>query len=211
MIPQVATGNKSPVIEPAFVTMSDGCRYLAVSRSKMYSDIAEGLVDAVKEGRRTLLVFSSLKKRGESRKPAAIGAGDPKFRALRDMAEKTGRRRAVKRNDRVAHRNGADLDSALTEIEAQLFVQGTGECNGRIDSRTRNCRQVAIHAELSGDDTAGACGITTQGSSPILNLCGMLIASGHDPDTPLEAWRGSTLALTIRSIGEGPILRAPVL
>ena len=30
----------------------------------------------------------------------------------------------------------------------------------------------------------------------------MLIQAGHDPATPAEAWRGETLCLHIRSIGE---------
>ena len=70
-------------IEPANVTMRDGCAYTGDSRTVMYDAIAKGDVEAVKEGRRTLLVFASLKKRVASRQPAKIGKGDPKFRALR--------------------------------------------------------------------------------------------------------------------------------
>jgi hypothetical protein len=39
-------------------------------------------------------------------------------------------------------------------------------------------------------------------STPVLRLCRLLFAAGHDPATPLEAWRGDVLCLRIRSIGE---------
>ena len=54
----------------------------------MYNAISEGKVQAVKEGKRTLLVFESLKQRAASRRPAVIGAGDKsteKFRQLREL------------------------------------------------------------------------------------------------------------------------------
>jgi hypothetical protein len=34
-------------------------------------------------------------------------------------------------------------------------------------------------------------------------MCRKLIAAGHDPATPLEAYRGPILCLRVRSIGEG--------
>jgi hypothetical protein len=37
----------------------------------------------------------------------------------------------------------------------------------------------------------------------VLALCRALVEAGHDPATPLEAYRGSTLCLRVRSIGEG--------
>jgi hypothetical protein len=40
-----------------------------------------------------------------------------------------------------------------------------------------------------------------------LALARLLIEAGHDPATPLEAWRGETLCLRVRSIGEGARLR----
>jgi hypothetical protein len=64
-----------------------------------------------------------------------------------------------------------------------------------------------IRATLSGDDIATALGITTQSSAPVLALCRQLVAAGHDPATPMHAYRGDTLALKIRSIGEAARLR----
>ena len=37
----------------------------------------------------------------------------------------------------------------------------------------------------------------------MLALCRLLIAAGHEPDQPLEVYRGDMLALRVRTIGEG--------
>ena len=61
---QVLAGGKFVLpLEPAHVTFRVGCAYTGDSRSAMYDAIAEGKVEAVKEGNRTLLVFESLKRR----------------------------------------------------------------------------------------------------------------------------------------------------
>jgi hypothetical protein len=59
-----------------------------------------------------------------------------------------------------------------------------------------------IRADLSGDDTCTALGITLRSGSPVLVLCRKLVEIGHDPATPMDVYRGSTLALRVRSIGE---------
>jgi hypothetical protein len=61
----------------------------------------------------------------------------------------------------------------------------------------------AIVAELSSDSYATALGITVQSPSPVLALCRKLIQSSTNASSmPLEAYRGETLALRVRSIGE---------
>jgi hypothetical protein len=60
----------------------------------------------------------------------------------------------------------------------------------------------AIRADLEGDDTCPALGVTVRSSSPVLALCRQLADAGHDPTTPLEAYRGNTLALRVKSIGQ---------
>jgi hypothetical protein len=60
-----------------------------------------------------------------------------------------------------------------------------------------------IRAELVGDDIATALDITARSSTPIIRLCAMLIEAGLDPAARLHVYRGNTLALTVRSIGEG--------
>ncbi len=59
-----------------------------------------------------------------------------------------------------------------------------------------------IRAELIGDNTCAALGIEVCGNAPVFDLCRSLIEAGHDPALPLEAWRGGTLCLRVRSIGE---------
>ena len=60
----------------------------------------------------------------------------------------------------------------------------------------------AIHAQLVGDNSAIALGITAISFSPILAICRKLVDTGHDPATPLEVYRGDKLFLRVRSIGE---------
>jgi hypothetical protein len=64
-----------------------------------------------------------------------------------------------------------------------------------------------IRAEITGDDGASACGLVVHSGSPVLALCRKLIEAGHDPATPLDAYRGETLCLRVRSIGEAAGLR----
>jgi hypothetical protein len=65
-----------------------------------------------------------------------------------------------------------------------------------------------ISGELRGSRIAVALGITVRAYAPALALCRRLIAAGHDPRTRLELFRkNGTLALTVRSIGEGAQLR----
>src|SRR5215470_4979726 len=65
---------------------------------------------------------------------------------------------------------------------------------------TKNAQ--AIFAELIGSERCSALGMTARGTTPVLALCRRLIEAGHNPATPLEVWRGSTLCLRIRRIGE---------
>jgi hypothetical protein len=60
-----------------------------------------------------------------------------------------------------------------------------------------------IRAEIFGSDTATAEGLSVTSGAPVLKLCRALLEAGHDPATPLEAYRGETLCLRVRSIGEG--------
>jgi hypothetical protein len=60
-----------------------------------------------------------------------------------------------------------------------------------------------IHAQLIGATSCAALGVTISSSSPVLALCRKLVADGYDPATPLEVYRGETLCLKVRSIGEG--------
>jgi hypothetical protein len=61
---------------------------------------------------------------------------------------------------------------------------------------------IAIRADLIGSTQASAAGIVVTGHGPVFRLCRALVRAGHDPETPLEAYRGATLCLRVRSIGE---------
>src|SRR6516162_3977892 len=67
-------------------------------------------------------------------------------------------------------------------------------------------RQAAIRAEMTGSDICTARGITVRSSIPVLVMCRKLIAAGHNPATPLEAYRRGILCLRVRSIGEAAAL-----
>ena len=63
-----------------------------------------------------------------------------------------------------------------------------------------------IRAELIGSNCCTAKGITAYAEAPVLKLCRALIRAGTSPDTPMEVYRGKTLALTVRRIGEAAAL-----
>ena len=79
-----------------------------------------------------------------------------------------------------------------------MVVQITSERDAYQSTVCPNC----IRAELVGSDTCTALGITVTSSSPVLGLCRQLVEAGHDPSTPLEAYRGETPALRVKSIGQ---------
>jgi hypothetical protein len=70
-----------------------------------------------------------------------------------------------------------------------------------------SAQQAAIRSELVADDSCCALGMTVRGPAPVLALCRLLVEAGHDPATPLEAWRGDVPCLRIRSIGAAAALR----
>ena len=76
--------------------------------------------------------------------------------------------------------------------------------------RTRRAGQTllrkSLHAELVGDNRCAIADFAATSSTPILALCRILIAAGFDPTMPMECYRGDTLALRIRSIGEAAAL-----
>ena len=62
---------------------------------------------------------------------------------------------------------------------------------------------AVIVAQLIGDDTAQAGDIVVRSRSPVFALCRALLAAGADPNSKLECFRGSVLALTVKTIGIG--------
>jgi hypothetical protein len=62
---------------------------------------------------------------------------------------------------------------------------------------------AVITAELIGHDRAQAGDIVVRSRSPVFALCRALLAAGANPNSKLECFRGSVLALTVRTIGIG--------
>ena len=63
--------------------------------------------------------------------------------------------------------------------------------------------RASIRATLTGSDWCEAEGHTVRAYAPVLAMCRKLPAAGYDQAMPLEAYRGDTLCLKVRSIGEG--------
>jgi hypothetical protein len=101
----------------------------------------------------------------------------------------------------MPHQNGAGPDHRGDGGEAQSSVLGW--LATATDSRPHNTKLQLVRADLIGVDTCTAAGITATGHAPLLTLCRRLVEAGHDPSTPLEAYRGTTLCLRARSIGVG--------
>jgi hypothetical protein len=63
-------------------------------------------------------------------------------------------------------------------------------------------RPNTIKAKLTGDAMCTAEGHAVTAMLPVIGLCRVLVAEGYDPRSPMKVYRGDTLALTVRSIGE---------
>jgi hypothetical protein len=100
----------------------------------------------------------------------------------------------------MSPRNGASLAADGDQQEARR-----GDLHGqRIEAEaiTTAPWAQALRAVIIGSNQATANGVTVRRRAPVLALCRALIEAGHNPDTPLEAYRGTKLCLKMRSIGE---------
>jgi hypothetical protein len=66
-----------------------------------------------------------------------------------------------------------------------------------------NTLDPPLRGKLIGSHHCTASGHSATGAAPILALCRQLLAAGLNPDQALEVYRGATLAIRVRSIGEG--------
>jgi hypothetical protein len=82
-------------------------------------------------------------------------------------------------------------------------VASADGCGGTslTDSHQLAKRSGSITAVITGCNNCTALGISAQSNSPILLLCRKLLDAGHDPTTPLEAYRGDMLCLAVVAIG----------
>jgi hypothetical protein len=96
---------------------------------------------------------------------------------------------------------------SLTNTNPAIGDGGVRQVRSRKDtpalnSQTAEPNQAPLCAELIGNDTCSASGMTAKGHAPALALCRQLLAQGVDPDAALTVFRNGTLALRVRSIGE---------
>lgn len=90
----------------------------------------------------------------------------------------------------VAALGAFEMDALRRHVDFEVSLQ-------------QDLAQAPIRAMLVGSGRCETNGIHGTGFAPVLALCRKLIEAGCDPATPMEAWRGDTLALSVRSIGEG--------
>jgi hypothetical protein len=66
-----------------------------------------------------------------------------------------------------------------------------------------------IRAELVGDDGChcAVAGLYACASTPVLEMCRLLVSAGYDPGSKLLCFRGGVLSLTVHSIGEATRLK----
>jgi hypothetical protein len=81
------------------------------------------------------------------------------------------------------------------------------------ESKTAQAKQHEVNAtgplraDLIGISQATCSGVTVSGRhAPVFSLCRALIEAGHDPDAPLEAYRGEILCLRASSLAAGAAL-----
>jgi hypothetical protein len=98
------------------------------------------------------------------------------------------------------------LKSSVAVPAASKGVRLNAKTDRQI-GQLKNPAQIPICATLVGSGRCAAFGVTGCGSAPILALCRALVAAGHDPHRPLHVYRDGSLALVVRSIGEGALLR----
>jgi hypothetical protein len=97
----------------------------------------------------------------------------------------------------------APINANLATGEGSGVQQGISFRQNRPATTTATRHAQALRTVIFGSNQASANGVTAHGHAPVLALCRKLIEAGHDPNTPLEAYRGTTLCLKVRSIGEG--------
>jgi hypothetical protein len=98
----------------------------------------------------------------------------------------------------LGKRSVSPLNQAPSCKTASIAYQS----NQRVATEKQNFSVQAVRAELVGSDLCSAEGFTAFGTAPVLMMCRKLVEDGFDPELPLEAWRGNTLALRVRRIGE---------
>jgi hypothetical protein len=106
----------------------------------------------------------------------------------------------------MPHQNGAGPAHRSDGGEAQSSGWLATPTNSRPHTKPQLIRADLIGvSDLIGVDTAVAAGIAATGHAPLLTLCRRLVEAGHDPSTPPEAYRGTTLCLRRARLAPGRV------
>jgi hypothetical protein len=98
----------------------------------------------------------------------------------------------------------AEKPAAADTVNGPLDLERLGGAFGIKANLSLHAPQDhCIRAELVGSGTRQAAGLIARGAALVTSLCRPLIEAGHDPATPLKAWRGDMLALRVSSVGAG--------
>jgi hypothetical protein len=111
--------------------------------------------------------------------------------------------RPFKSKARQANGHKPTNTGAAKKTAKSTGAAGTAHSRIVSESNLQDFDQAPIRAKLIGSDHCEADGIVGRGHAPVLGLCRALLEAGYDPRRPLHAYRGDTVALKIRSIGEG--------
>ena len=106
---------------------------------------------------------------------------------------KTRRRRPSNR------RKGGPATGRLSIIPTE-FLDNVSDASASLGAAMSG---AVITAQLIGQDRAQAGDIIARSRSPVFALCRALLAAGANPNSKLECFRGSVLALTVKTIGIG--------
>jgi hypothetical protein len=94
-------------------------------------------------------------------------------------------------------------DDADGPFPSRAFAQAVAEGASPSASVGAAMSGAIIIARLIGHDRAQAGDIVVRSRSPVFALCRALLAAGANPNSKLECFRGSVLALTVKTIGIG--------
>ena len=98
---------------------------------------------------------------------------------------------------------GLDDETACGPFESLSFAAAVARAGAApLDGGPAMTSPVII-AKLINDDVAQVGDIVCRGKSPVFALCRALLAAGANPNSKLECFRGSVLALTVKTIGIG--------
>src|SRR5262249_31763858 len=157
--------------------------------------LAQGCGSLLPEKKRPGLAHRKHRRwwRTVNRIEAPSRASHPKDRSWIDP---TAPHRRAGRHSRSPPPSASKLKAGATQVKAEgrrPERNGAVPMHGVLTRKVQNNASAVIRAHLIGSNTCTApeIGVTSVSDTPILDLCRLLVARGHDPSTPMEVWRGT--------------------